>query len=107
MTVTEAIMIAAMTFTFVIVEIVFYAQSKLDLSLMLVLTSIKVTVWGIHTVAYAAAGSTISFELPAFVAAPAMSVVLATAISQLVITCVFVKQQKARGAYSGVPKNEV
>jgi len=96
-----------MTFAFVIVEIVFYAQSKLDLTLMLILTAIKVTVWGIATITYAAAGGMMSYDLPVFVAAPVISVVMATSISQLVITCLFIKQQKARGAYSGVPKHDV
>lgn len=101
------LIMAVLTIIFDIIEIVYFAKGKLSPILVLVFSSVKTTMWAIYMILVIVSATTTRFgALGLAIELPIIVVILATAVSQLVISAKFVRRRSAVSEMA-VPKHQV
>ena len=102
------LIMAVLTIIFDIIEIVYFAKRKLSPVLILVFSSIKTTMWSIYMILIIVSASITMGAIGLAMELPIIVVILATAVSQLVISAKFVRQGSAGyESNMAVPKHQV
>ncbi|KAH7018444.1 uncharacterized protein B0I36DRAFT_435752 [Microdochium trichocladiopsis] len=102
---------SVVTIIFDIIEIIFYRGTRLSPVLMLVFSTVKTVTWGVYFIMVIISAAVLRAPIGLIIDGPLSFVLLATAVSQLVISAIFVHRRRRTASLAGsddaVPKHDV